>query len=440
MAQLAKEMAILFPAIVAATLYLTSKRGKAEAVRGALIGAAPFGVVVVLFLIARYFVLGEMQMELAGRPGYASLLLTAPSILVFYLRQTLFPAWIGPTYPLRVVDPAAIGLTDFWLPLVVLGLASLATWRLVRNEPLRQLGLLLFVLPLLPALNINAFLPEELVHDRYLHLPLLGALMVLVPAATSGLSRAFPKRRSAARRAVYGIAVVCSLVLGVRTATTIPDWHDNLSLWSASVEADPGSSAAWAAYGTELHKAGRLDEARVAMDRAVAIRPLTNAYMGRADVALLQNRYEDAERDLLRILSDHDDYFRAYERLAIVYQGQRRLSDAEQTLRTARQKLPYRRAELTAMLATVLYQAGRRDDALSELEAALRYVPDEGRVGAKDVHLRLGLLYAEQGRVAEAAAALGDFLDATERYTGPQLSQRRELARRTLDGLDQPVR
>ncbi len=54
-----------------------------------------------------------------------------------------------------------------------------------RQGPVQQIGAALFILPLLPTLNINAFVPEQLVHDRYLYLPLLGFLMIVVPSLVS---------------------------------------------------------------------------------------------------------------------------------------------------------------------------------------------------------------------------------------------------------------
>jgi predicted negative regulator of RcsB-dependent stress response len=68
---------------------------------------------------------------------------------------------------------------------------------------------------------------------------------------------------------------------------------------------------------------------------------------------------------------------------------------------------------LTVNLATVLYQSGQKDQALHELETAREQARRERLPESKGVFLRLGMLYAEFGRKAEARAALREYLNLT---------------------------
>jgi hypothetical protein len=64
-------------------------------------------------------------------------------------------------------------MSNFVLPLVTsLAVIGGMLWVAYRNR-LARLGLALFVLPLISAMNIGAFEQEQIVHDRYLYLPLL---------------------------------------------------------------------------------------------------------------------------------------------------------------------------------------------------------------------------------------------------------------------------
>ena len=135
--------------------------------------------------MVRALLLGQVAKTNATEEPLSAIILTAPSLLAFYLRQSLFPLIIGPSYPLRALDAGSLSPANFWLPLLVVVVAAVLIVWAVRQGLVQQIGATIFLLPLLPALNINAFIPEQLVHDRYLYLPLLGFLMVVVPSLVS---------------------------------------------------------------------------------------------------------------------------------------------------------------------------------------------------------------------------------------------------------------
>ncbi len=180
----AKESAVLLPVVLFAALVITDSEGRkgigAAAQKAALTVAPFFGIAAVYFLL-RLVVLGQFSQTLPWQWGPLEYLLTFPSILFFYLRQSLFPMWIGPSYPLRPVTVNTIGLENFVVPLLfVIGAAVAIGW-MVRRGKLQQIGAALFLVPLLPTFHINAFLFEQIVHDRYLYLPVLGMLMMVIP-------------------------------------------------------------------------------------------------------------------------------------------------------------------------------------------------------------------------------------------------------------------
>ena len=428
-----KEIAVLFPLVVAVAWGVTGKAGtRGQRVAGALVAAAPLAAASVLYLVVRTLLLGRIQVATHWSMGVPGILLNAPQLLVFYLRQSLWPVSVGPSYPLRAVRPGALDAAAFWMPLFVLAVAGLLAWRLVRGRIAGQVGLAIFVLLLLPALNIDAFVPEHLVHDRYLYLPLLGILMVVVPplAAAAVLGLRFDPPR--AERLVLGLAVFLSIPLGLAAARYARAWTSERALWERGVRSDPGSSFNWAQYGHALLQEGEIGPAREAVDRALSIGPVTSAFLTRSEIAVRERRFAEAEADLLKVLAAQPDNPLAYERLAFAYQAQGRLADAEAALRKGREWIPYRRCAFGSNLAAILYQSGRKAEALSELEQARALTARDPSPACRGALVRLGTLYAETGRTADAVRVFAEYLRLSAPFDDPETRATRAAVERAM--------
>ena len=174
----AKEVAFLcFPLYW--FVFDRAKKGENKSIEkgNALAFAAPFAILAIFYFLFRWLILGEISHAVADSPNFLSAILTAPTAFIFYLKQMLFPLSLGVNYSLRPV--AGFELLNFVLPLIV-SIAALALFLLlVKRTFVQKIGFLLFILSLIPALNITAFPSEQIVHDRYLYLPLLGFLMLI---------------------------------------------------------------------------------------------------------------------------------------------------------------------------------------------------------------------------------------------------------------------
>jgi hypothetical protein len=420
-ALLVKEIAVLFPVVVAAAWWTAGAgSGRRERALGALRAAAPFAVGSAVFLVARLLVLGRAQVATPWRMGLPGILLNAPQLLVFYLRQSLWPATLGPSYPLRAVRPGAQDAAGFWIPLGLVAVAGLLAWFLARGRRVGQVGVALFLVFLLPAFNIDAFIPEQVVHDRYLYLPLLGILMAVV--------RAPPRAEGVA----LALAACLSVPLAMATARYAIAWTSESALWERGVRTDPGSSFNWAEHAHALLQEGRVDAAREAADRALGIGPVTSGFFTRAEVAFRQGRFPEAEADLQKVLAAQPDNPLAYERLALVYQVQGRLADAEATLRLGGDRVPYRRCAFGSNLAVVVYLAGRKADAVAELERVRPLTGIEASASCRMVLVRLGTIYGERGREADAQRAFEDYLKLSAPFDDAETRATREMVRRRL--------
>src|SRR6185295_3147331 len=200
---------------------------------------------------------------------------------------------VGVNYGLRPLGQ--IGFATVLLPLLVSLTALLVLWRLSSRTRVQRIGLALFALPLLAVFNVTAFLPEQIVHDRYLYLPLLGFLIVVIPALGGLLARALGAR---ADTALLALCAVLSVPLALQTFLINRTWTTELALWQHAITVDPHSGSNWSALGSELSDEERYDEAIRAYENSLAIRPASVARIGRAQSLIRAGRMDEGTREL----------------------------------------------------------------------------------------------------------------------------------------------
>jgi tetratricopeptide (TPR) repeat protein len=407
-AVLSKESGVLYPALVFVAAWAKAPPGLGARRRfiDAVVKAVPFAVVAAAYMGARYLVLGLIGIGGNPHTSLGNVILSVPAVLAFYLRQTLLPLWIGPAYPVRPVSLANLGLLNFVVPALIVAVAALVAWRLVRRDPVRQIGLGIWLLPLLPALNIGAFFAEHIVHDRYLYLSLLGAAMVVVPAAATGIKRVTSFGAAAADTACLVAVVVLCVPLAMGTVRHNRAWLTDLDLAEAFVRSDPTSIINHTTLGLELHRAGRTQEAIASFDHAIELGFWYKTHVFRANALMDLGRLEEAETQLRDLIPRFEQNATAYERLADCLVRQRRPAAAAGVMREARQAHPRRRCGLNV---------------------ATEYGPE-----AAMVLYQLGVFYSELDRRPEAAEALREYLAKTEGFTDQPTRAARPEAQRLL--------
>jgi protein O-mannosyl-transferase len=432
----AKEVAVLYPLIVVAVLYDRNQNRSSWSRIFSIVW--PFAIVSVIYLITRYAILGVMQQRAGGGANPVETILSAPAVFAFYLRQMIAPYWIGPSYPLRAVTSTNIGLYNFVIPLIVTVIAGWWMIRMAKQSKIARIGLALFWVPLLPTFNIGAFQPEQLVHDRYLYVPLLGFLVLMIPALGSLFQRIAGERMRGEASLLFVFTVLAAIPLSAQTVRYNRAWTSNLALWELGVRSDPASAFNYQQYGVQLHQAKRLDEAIDAFDRSIQIHSLPPTLVSRATVLIDKNRFGEAERDLREVTSlqvaqvSAYTMYQAYERLAIAAQQQRKFDEAVKSIDEARRRLPQYKAALTEKLAVILYQSGQKQEALNELRAVRDQARIERLAESRLVSYRLGLLNAELGHQDEAREAFAEFLILTKGMLTPEIKQARSQSEAAL--------
>jgi tetratricopeptide (TPR) repeat protein len=448
-ALLSKEAAITFPAIIFLTEFTLSK-GERKASKPALITAGkmclPFLAGAVLFVLVRYLLIHVMRSLIPNAPGLATVLLTIPSMLLFYLKQIVFPFELGPHHGLRYVDSSNIAFANFLLPFVLIGSAAWAMAFLIRRNKAYSIGLIWFLMPLLPVLDARIFPPEMLVQDRYLYLPMIGLLIILAVGVSELASRFAPDKPlkiwsgkfpvTRAGLIACSIGLVLAITLAGMTRRYNPVWGDGIALYEHGVRVDPTSATAYSELGSEYQSAGRLADARAALTKALEIRPdLTSANTSMGVVARQERRYDEAERYLKRVLEVYPDNDVAREQLGLAYQEQGKLNEALALFDEGRRLMPYKADTYTVNIA-VLHKLGNRDaEAQAELESLIPQLSSSTDPDVLKAWWYLGELYRQQGKASDSMIAYQQYLRATENIDSPQVRQLRQLASQALQRL-----
>ena len=279
-------------------------------------------------------------------------LMTQAGAIAHYLRLCLLP------YPLEFYygGPVCHAFSEAVVPgALVVALALASAWAMGRR-PKVGFPAVLFFMALAPS---SSFVPvaTETIAEHRMYLPLMCAAAL----ASAGLFRLM------GRRALLAVLPV-ALVLGVATFLRNSDYHSALSLWKATVEADPANPWALNNLGCEYDlQPGGKPKAVEAFRAALRVMPT----------------HAEAAYNLANDMADWP-------------------SEAEALYRTALRSKPRFPAALNNLGSLLSGRAGREEEAIHALEQAIAQDPTYA-----EAYLNLGIaLEKVPGRAADAEAAL----------------------------------
>ena|SRR5208283_1862017 len=262
---LVKETGVAMLAILPAIAWIQLKERVAGSQR-LWRAAFPYGVVTAGYLAVRWAVMRHVRSATAEH-SWATVVFSAPSILLFYLKKLFFPWNLGGTY----VNPlTASPTTLFWLQLsaVVVGAAVIALLAIRYRSPF-GLAAALIVIPLLPALAvIRIYRQGFITSDRYLYLPSAGASLLVALIVQKVWSLGRPAKEMA--------IVVVSLVFmtfSVMTISLQKYYQDDIAFYSRVIEVSPSDAFVMDLLGNVYLDQGRQDLALEQLQRASQIAP-----------------------------------------------------------------------------------------------------------------------------------------------------------------------
>lgn len=190
-----------------------------------------------LFLLSRFIFMPAASAIFMQKPGYLggsflAMLQVQPRLWVYQLQLMVWPAGL-------CADQGPYNLRQISLATALLVLAGLAAALLLFARRRRAVWLAagLCGLPLLPVSNfIPIFRPLA---DRYLYLPVAGLALIV------GLALLQAQRRG--RRYLAGLGALFLVAVGALAFLTLQReavWHDEVSLWTDTLNKNPASATA----------------------------------------------------------------------------------------------------------------------------------------------------------------------------------------------------
>ena len=248
-ALLAKETAIILPVIIFALGFreaspIAPENSPTARFKMALRHTAPFLAATVLYLLLRLNALSGQIATTTQHLPWKTVLLSWPATLWFYVKVMLWPV-----RSYAFADPIFIdhfSARDVLLPLLLVScfaaiVCGALVWirRASAQLPAKEQaavefalisGTLLLLLPLLPALNLNALNPGDFLHGRYTYLPLAGLALIIATFC-----------HCAGRAKLIAAAAVGALVVAYAplTLSQQKQWKDDLSVFTAAHELAP---------------------------------------------------------------------------------------------------------------------------------------------------------------------------------------------------------
>jgi tetratricopeptide (TPR) repeat protein len=373
-----KEVGIVLPAILTVFEWIFGNRESASPdaprrARGMLPLFLPFAAVAAAYLATRVRVIHAITIVLTP-VSLGRMILTWPSMLLFYLKHLVWPLHLGLFYVLPVATRTDYRL--YAIPAAILALIGAALWPAVRASRVIAFGLAWMALTLAPVFYLRGMVPGDFLSDRYLYVPSIGFCLIVAELG-SMLARGTVVRAVAAAVAV---ALMAAATLAQEFA-----WESNASLFARAVEISPDSAAANRWMGYTLFTRGAAAEAVGYDRRAVELDPLD----GNASYELGLTYYS------LGMLPEADPYFvrairlepqdaRPFLYLGLTRMGSDRLADAQlliaEALRRRGRDTP--RGCHQAM-GEVLERMGKSTAALAEYRAEFRENPDNDYVRRK---------------------------------------------------------
>ena len=358
--------------------------------------AGYFAIAAVYFLLRRN-ALGSFLGDNVPVIGRRAELLTVPSVLVTYLGHLVWPVNLSPFYD--VAYQTAVSTAGVVLPaLLLLILAALAGWAVVRSAAAR-FSVAWAVLFLAPALHVAAFPRGELVHDRFLYLPMAGAglLAAVGFASAATLTGSEQETHGRGNHTLSYAAVAMLIALALISWRQTSFWSNNYELFSRGVAIAPQNGIAAGNLGIEYMKAGDRTTAAVILRRADSLNPdIWEADKQQAYAHFVAGRYKEAEQALdVAVVTRPNDAF-CHFLLGLTYLRTGRPAQALEEARYAVVLSP-REPGLHYGLASILEATGDLAGAREEYRAELALRPDhqpslarlqelDQRLGAKPAH------------------------------------------------------
>lgn len=298
-------------------------------------------------------------------------LITAGRVMWFYLGKLAWPQPLMFIYPRWNVNPAS---ALEWLPVVACVVVALGLLLLVRRVWARAAVFAggVFVIALLPVAGLvdHYFLRYSFVGDHFVYLASMGPLALVAAGITTLANRLGSKSWDA-------ISLVCGAVvvlLGFVSAAHVPIFKDDITLWSDSLERNPGAWIAANNLGTAYLSIGRPDLARQHYEQVLRKDGKNALAAGNMGVAIMNSSSaKDAESFYQNAIKTFPQEGSIFNNLGLAQASQGRYKDAIVSYRQAIAVSP-KNGEAHLNLANALLSTGQFAEAVQHYRESIKFL------------------------------------------------------------------
>jgi tetratricopeptide (TPR) repeat protein len=359
-----------------------------------------------------------------GRTGYriGEYALLQCDMIAHYLRLCFCPSPLVIDYGVFTTVSAS-QVVPYLLLLVAMAAAIIAAFR---YQPwLGFLGTAFFAI-LAPSSSIIP-LHQQVGGEKRMYLP-LAAVVICVVIGGYVLGRRLVDRRivslRAARLAGVALVAIATIALGAATFHRNACYHSALAIWQDTVAKLPENVRALNNYGKALADEGRIEDAIVQYEKAIAIRSdFAEAHCNYATALLRLERLDEAASHCRIALTARPDLAEAHFCMANILRRQGQLDAAMAEYREAIERKP-NHADSHTNLGAMLAARGDIDGAISEYQKALAVKPR-----SELARNNLGNALAKQGRIDEAIVEFRKAVDIKPSYVDARINLGSALAR-----------
>lgn len=332
-ALLSKESAIILPFLVLACALVFRERRNRKAL----------AIIIGLFIcMVAYAVLRETSLKFGITTTdplpFGERILKGSQAFATYIRLLFVPAGLHMERGIEKVSPLAVIFT-----IACLAGACIFAWKRWRQSPAIVFALLWFLIAWLPVSGVYPL--NAAIAEHWLYLPSIGFIAFVVARVdrilTSERIRLAPRHLRALSVGCLAIILLCFTALTMRRNT---DWHDNISLFTSTLEYAPDSSRVHYNLAVAYQGQGEEEKALNEFGETLRLDP-NNAYL-RLDLAAMRagkGEQEEAARlylEAIQLNPNDPDIVEAYVNLARIYHKGGKPEEAAKLMQKAYQVNP----------------------------------------------------------------------------------------------------
>src|SRR5687767_1184515 len=247
----------------------------------------------VIGLVGVYFLRQQGSMEDATNYSFVQRLMIGGYSLGVYLVKFIFPYKMSPLYPYPAQLPPEIYAGPF-IAIAILFFIYIAykkDWRPY------LFGFMFFIFNVMFLLQVVGA-GQGYLADRFTYIPYMGLMFMVVYAG----EKIYASRPSMQKVVLYGFAAYMVLMMFLSWRQN-QIWRNSDTLWSHVLKYHTNTSLPYRNRANYRRDEGRIEEALVDYNAAIALKPDAALYNSRAKLYFNQEKYQEAMNDYNKAIS-----------------------------------------------------------------------------------------------------------------------------------------